>query len=59
MTVEKKGNTLVITLALMTPKPPGEGKKMTMVASSGGFMPTTIEIDGSIVKVSAMAGFVK
>lgn len=59
MTVKKDGNNLVITLPMFTPKPPGEGKKMTMVASSGGFMPTTIEIEGHVVKVSAMAGFVK
>lgn len=58
MKVELKGNQLVITIDAVTKNlpPPAEGKKMSPVASTGGFVGTGIQVDGKELKVSLYAG---
>ena len=50
-----KNNELVITVPLTAPRPSDSGK-MLMVASSGGFVQTTAEVDGKPIKISLNAG---
>lgn len=53
MNVEKKGDSLVITLKLRSePKLSSTGGKNLVVVSSGGFASTPVEINGQQLRVN-------
>jgi hypothetical protein len=54
MQVRIEGKKLVIELDLEEPRPSKQGKSL-IVASSGGFAPTTVQVKGKPVKVSVNA----
>jgi len=54
MNAQIKDNKLVITLDLQKPAPSKSGKTL-VVAGTGGFVPTTAQVDGKPVKISVNA----
>lgn len=54
MKCEIKGDNLVITLPMGTPRPSSSGKTL-VVATSGGNQETDCEVDGKKVKVGVNA----
>jgi hypothetical protein len=54
MKVEITNNALVITLPIGTVRPSSSGKTL-IVATTGGFVPTTAEYDGKPIAVSVNA----
>ena len=51
-----KGNELVIRIPMQKPTRK-EGKKMHVVASSGGFQQMGVEFDGKPLKINVVAGY--
>ena len=55
MQAELKDGKLIITLDVANPPRPSTSGKTLLVASTGGFKPTTVEIKGKTVSVSVNA----
>lgn len=54
MKAEVKGNELVITIPMNPPRPSASGKTM-VVATSGGNIQTTAEVDGKPIIIGVNA----
>jgi hypothetical protein len=54
MKAEVKGNELVITIPMNPPRPSASGKTL-VVASSGGNVQTTAEVDGKPIIIGVNA----
>lgn len=55
--IDSKRNMLVVEIPLQNPSPSKTTGKTMIIASSGGFKPTTAQYDGKAVSVSVCAFF--